>query len=382
MKLVTYRSSAASEGRLGAIHDGLIIDVEALGTVVGEDFPATMLDLIDQGPDALAALARAIAETDGSRPAGISLAQENARLLAPIPRPRKNIFGIGLNYVEHVAESAKSLDTSADLPDKPVVFSKPPTSVIADGEPIQHNAAMTQMLDWEVELGVIIGKRATRIAKDDAMSHVFGYTVINDISARDNRRAGQWIFSKGQDSYCPMGPAIVTADEVADPHDLTLWLKKNGEEKQRSNTQAPAVRHPDADRRHFLGHHPGARRHHRHRNPGRRRRRPGPTGMDVARRRDRMRCRRNWRSAQSRHQDRGLSRGEFLQDRADRSIVEPDDGARDPRDAARPRNHPAGTLLVPFQPDADEEGHPPRNWPRWTATATVARWNSAMPMSM
>ncbi|WP_264214756.1 fumarylacetoacetate hydrolase family protein [Leisingera thetidis] len=237
MKLVTYRSSAASEGRLGAIHDGLIIDVEALGTVVGEDFPATMLDLIDQGPDALAALARAIAETDGSRPAGISLAQENARLLAPIPRPRKNIFGIGLNYVEHVAESAKSLDTSADLPDKPVVFSKPPTSVIADGEPIQHNAAMTQMLDWEVELGVIIGKRATRIAKDDAMSHVFGYTVINDISARDNRRAGQWIFSKGQDSYCPMGPAIVTADEVADPHDLTLWLKKNGEEKQRSNTK-------------------------------------------------------------------------------------------------------------------------------------------------
>ena len=84
---------------------------------------------------------------------------------------------------------------------------------------------------------MIIGKRATRIAKDDAMSHVFGYSVINDISARDNRRAGQWIFSKGQDTYCPFGPAIITADDVADPHNLDLWLTKNGEEKQRSNTK-------------------------------------------------------------------------------------------------------------------------------------------------
>jgi 2-keto-4-pentenoate hydratase/2-oxohepta-3-ene-1,7-dioic acid hydratase in catechol pathway len=237
MKLVTYRIAADSPGRLGVVHDGLIIDVVALGTVVGEDFPGSMLELIDQGPDALTALRRAIDETDGIRPAGISVFEENARLLAPIPRPRKNVIGIGLNYVEHVAESAQSLDTSADLPDKPVVFTKPSTAVIANGEPIQHNADMTQQLDWEVELGVIIGKRATRISKDDAMSHVFGYTVINDVSARDNRRAGQWIFSKGQDSYCPMGPSIVTADDVDDPHDLTLWLKKNGVEKQRSNTK-------------------------------------------------------------------------------------------------------------------------------------------------
>jgi len=237
MKLVTYRDTAAGEGRLGVVQDGLVIDVELLGDAVGENLPASMLELIDLGPDAQAAITRALAQTEGGRPAGIAVPEENVRLLAPIPRPRKNIFGIGLNYVEHVAESAKSLDTSVDLPDKPVVFSKPPTSVIADGEPIQHNAAMTQMLDWEVELAVIIGKRATRISKDDAMSHVFGYSVINDISARDNRRAGQWIFSKGQDSYCPFGPAIVTADDVADPHNLGLWLTKNGVEKQRSNTQ-------------------------------------------------------------------------------------------------------------------------------------------------
>lgn len=237
MKLVTYRDGADGEGRLGVVQDGLVVDVELLGDAVGEALPSTMLDLIDLGPDAQAAITRALAETDGKRPAGIAVHEDNVRLLAPIPRPRKNIFGIGLNYVEHVAESAKSLDTSKDLPKEPVVFSKPPTSVIANGEAIQHNASMTQMLDWEVELAVIIGKRATRIAKDDAMSHVFGYSVINDVSARDNRRAGQWIFSKGQDTYCPFGPAIITADDVADPHNLDLWLTKNGEEKQRSNTK-------------------------------------------------------------------------------------------------------------------------------------------------
>lgn len=237
MKLVTYRGHVSAEGRLGVVQDGLVIDVEGLGEAVGEVFADSMLELIDQGPDALAALRSALKETDGARPPGIAVPLENVRLLAPIPRPRKNIFGIGLNYVEHVAESAKSLDTSKDLPKQPVVFSKPPTAVIADGEGIQHNAAMTQQLDWEVELAVIIGKRATRIGKDDAMSHVFGYSVINDVSARDNRRAGQWIFSKGQDTYCPFGPMIVTADEIADPHNLDLWLKKNGEEKQRSNTK-------------------------------------------------------------------------------------------------------------------------------------------------
>lgn len=237
MRLVTYRASTDGEGRLGVEREGQIVDVGRLGQVVGETFPADMLGLIEKGPDALAALERALKTTDGTRPTGIAVPLENVRLLAPIPRPRKNIFGIGLNYVEHVAESAKSLDTSKDLPEKPVVFSKPPTSVIAHGDPIQHNAAMTRQLDWEVELAVIIGKRATRISKGEAMSHVFGYSVINDVSARDNRRAGQWIFSKGQDTYCPFGPVIVTADEIEDPHNLVLWLKKNGEEKQRSNTK-------------------------------------------------------------------------------------------------------------------------------------------------
>ena len=109
--------------------------------------------------------------------------------------------------------------------------------MIGTGDSIQHNSKMTQQLDWEVELAVIIGKKATRIDTKNAMDHVFGYSIMNDVSARDNRRAGQWIFSKGQDTFAPFGPCIVTADEITDPHNLNLWLKKNGVEKQRSNTK-------------------------------------------------------------------------------------------------------------------------------------------------
>ena len=150
---------------------------------------------------------------------------------------RHPVFGIGLNYVEHVAESARTLDTARDLPKQPVIFSKPPTAVIGPGEPIRHDAALTQQLDWEVELACIIGRTARRVAEADALSHVFGYSVMIDVSARDNRRAGQWIYSKGMDSFAPFGPCIVTADEIPDPQVLDLWLTKNGEEKQRSNTR-------------------------------------------------------------------------------------------------------------------------------------------------
>jgi 2-keto-4-pentenoate hydratase/2-oxohepta-3-ene-1,7-dioic acid hydratase in catechol pathway len=159
------------------------------------------------------------------------------KLLAPIPRPRKNIFGIGLNYVEHVAESNRSLNTSKDLPTEPVIFSKPPTSVIGPGDAIEHNKSITQQLDWEVELAVIVGTTCKRVAEANAMSHVFGYSVMIDISARDCRRAGQWIYSKGQDTFAPFGPCIVTSDEIPDPHNLDLWLTVNGITKQRSNTR-------------------------------------------------------------------------------------------------------------------------------------------------
>ena len=237
MKLVTYRASVEGAARLGVLVDGLVVDVGALAAAQGKLLPYTMLGLIDAGRAGLETLRDCLDTCAGRFPTGCATAMDNVKLLAPIPRPRKNIFGIGLNYVEHVAESAKSLDTSKDLPKQPVVFSKPPTTVIGPGDGIEHNKKITQQLDWEVELAVIIGTTARRVRKQDALNHVFGYSVMIDISARDNRRAGQWIFSKGQDTYAPFGPCIVTADEIPDPHVLDLWLTLNGVEKQRSNTR-------------------------------------------------------------------------------------------------------------------------------------------------
>ena len=236
MRFVTYRT-VETEPRLGLLHDGLVIDVEYFGDAIGQDLPSTMLDFIDLGPIGLRFLREAIDSATTADLIGTSLPEGNVSLLAPIPRPRKNIFGIGLNYTEHVAESARSLDTSKELPQQPVIFSKPPTAVAAWNDPIGHNAKVTQQLDWETELAVVIGSTARRVTEADALNHVFGYTVINDVSARDCRRAGQWIVSKGQDGFAPMGPCIVTPDEIGDPHDLNILTHVNGVEKQNSNTR-------------------------------------------------------------------------------------------------------------------------------------------------
>ncbi|MGO1074963.1 fumarylacetoacetate hydrolase family protein [Inquilinus sp. CA228] len=237
MRFVTYRASIDAAARLGVVEDDLVVDVAMIGGKAGSDLPSAILDFIDLGPPALAALKSALEVHRDRWPVGSAVPLVNVKLLAPIPRPRKNIFGIGLNYVEHVAESARTLDTSKDLPKQPVIFSKPPTTVIGPGEAIEHNSRITQQLDWEVELAVVMGRTARRVMEADALGFVFGYSVMIDISARDNRRAGQWIYSKGQDTYAPFGPCIVTADEIADPHDLDLWLTVNGETKQRSNTR-------------------------------------------------------------------------------------------------------------------------------------------------
>ncbi len=237
MRLVTYRASVEAPARLGFIDGDYVVDVAMLGDSLGLDLPDTMLDLIDLGPLAVTQLQDVVDQTRPSWPIGAALPLVNVKLLAPIPRPRKNIFGIGLNYVEHVAESSRTLDTSKDLPKQPVIFSKPPTTVIGPGDAIEHNKAITQQLDWEVELAAIIGRTAKRVEKDKALDYVFGYSVMIDVSARDCRRAGQWIYSKGMDTYGPFGPCIVTADEIPDPQALDLWLTVNGVIKQKSNTK-------------------------------------------------------------------------------------------------------------------------------------------------
>src|SRR5690606_29779136 len=131
----------------------------------------------------------------------ISYSLNEVEILAPIEKPRKNIIGIGLNYTEHVAESARTLDTTGKLPQKPIIFSKPPTTVTATNTNVLLSRNLTNQLDWEVELAVVMGKKGKYVAKENALDYVFGYTIINDISARDCRREGQWIVSKGQDTF-------------------------------------------------------------------------------------------------------------------------------------------------------------------------------------
>ncbi|RXR22999.1 fumarylacetoacetate hydrolase family protein [Flavobacterium stagni] len=236
MKLLTY-THQDNEARLGFLFNNLVIDMEDFGEVANFPLPDDMLDLIDMGIEVIDEINDLIADTPDEFITKIGVPFEEVTLLAPIPRPRKNIIGIGLNYTEHVAESARTLDTTGKLPQKPIIFSKPPTTVTATNTEVIKNTKLTSQLDWEVELAVVIGKTGKYVPKAEAMDYVFGYTVINDISARDCRREGQWIVSKGQDTFAPMGPILVTKDEIENPHNLNLSLKVNGIEKQNSNTK-------------------------------------------------------------------------------------------------------------------------------------------------
>ncbi|MGW2373038.1 fumarylacetoacetate hydrolase family protein [Kitasatospora sp. NPDC001683] len=230
MHLLTYCADGDDSPRLGArIGADRVADLTALASAAGVRLPGSLLELIRAGEPALATARELLGGAPDTRP----LAEVSLR--APL-RPGK-VVGVGLNYLEHVDESHRSLDTERELPDRPVLFGKPATAVTGPGQPILHNADLTKQLDWECELAVVIGEPAHRVSEQDALRHVFGYSIVNDISARDQRRSGQWFFSKGQDSYAPFGPVVVTADEIPDPQRLDLSLRVNGELRQNSNTR-------------------------------------------------------------------------------------------------------------------------------------------------
>ena len=169
-----------------------------------------------------------------------SLPLSEVRLLAPVPRPRRNIFCVGKNYHEHAAEFASSgFDSSAAkgaVPENPIVFSKVPECVVGPGEAVKIDSQVSTAIDYEAELAVIIGKGGRCIAKENALDHVWGYTIVNDVTSRDLQGLhSQWLIGKSQDSFCPMGPWAVTADEI-DLADTTVKCWINGELRQDSNT--------------------------------------------------------------------------------------------------------------------------------------------------
>lgn len=259
MKLVSYNHKA--ETRIGVQSNETIIDLLsarkelAEGKNYGSMMPPNLTDivsLLDRGEQALRAIRSLVLEvsrltSEGSdvslRRAGVILPLSQVRLNSPIPRPRKNIVCLGLNYHDHWAETLGR--RGEPLPSVPVFFTKSPTAVIGPYDDIVYPSA-TAELDYEVELAVVLGRSGKDISRDDASDFVAGYTILNDVSARDLQRThGQWFKSKSLDSFAPMGPYLITKDEIADPHDLDMELTLNGQPRQRSNTRNMIFKIPE-----------------------------------------------------------------------------------------------------------------------------------------
>ena len=226
--------------------DGSALALDALGDFGGHLPPAvaaafasgSLLAIIKAGPAAQEAAAHAAAAAEAGKLAAAVRPASAVRLRAPIPHPDKNVVCVGRNYAEHIAEGERAQNIKIGVTEHPVFFTKPATAVIGPGETIPIFPHLSTKIDYEVELAVVIGKAGRDIAPERAFEHVFGYTILNDVTARDiqRRHGGQFFKGKALDGSCPMGPWIVTADEIANPADLGIRLWVNGEQRQNSNT--------------------------------------------------------------------------------------------------------------------------------------------------
>jgi 2-keto-4-pentenoate hydratase/2-oxohepta-3-ene-1,7-dioic acid hydratase in catechol pathway len=223
MRYATFSLPSDPVLRLGAVRGDRIVEVTTA---------PSLLALIQQGPDGWKKAAQA-AESGSAASHAVS----GIRWHAPIPRTQKNIFCLGLNYAAHALESAKARGREPQLPTAPVFFTKAPTTINGPFDEVPVDREVTNQVDWEVELGVVIGTTGKNIPRDKALQHVFGYTVINDVSARELQASHmQWFKGKSLDGTCPMGPVVVTADEFGDPQAKSLQCRVNGVVKQDGHT--------------------------------------------------------------------------------------------------------------------------------------------------
>lgn len=245
MKLVSFSTGELPTPHLGIVRDDEVLDVDLAGRALQLLVPDQMLALIENYAHYKDALQTILNKADNRRftdvktftDVGAAHALNEVQLAAPIPQPRKNIMCLAVNYKEHAQETANVRGHSGETPQDPVFFTKATTTINSPYGEIIIDPAVSSEIDWEVELGVIIGKTGKNIRAEDALSYVFGYTVLNDITARDlQTRHKQFFKGKSLDGSCPIGPWIVTADEIADPHKLALSLRVNGQTKQDSNT--------------------------------------------------------------------------------------------------------------------------------------------------
>ena len=194
--------------------------------------------IIEGGAAAVGAVRKLVAEAESGDHTDARHAVKDIEFLAPIPTPRKNVFCVGRNYADHIAEGDKAQKQTVGVTEFPVYFTKPPTAVIGPGATIPIFPNLSECIDYEVELTLVIGKPGRNISRNDAFDHIFGYTIINDITARDiqRRHGGQYFKGKALDGSCPCGPWIVTADAIDDPHNLAISLSVNGETRQNGST--------------------------------------------------------------------------------------------------------------------------------------------------
>jgi 2,4-diketo-3-deoxy-L-fuconate hydrolase len=223
MKLVTYLDGHL---RVGAVVEDRVADLS-------EGFDSTQA-LIEGGESALEEARSLAAKADPAAEVA------EVELRAPIPQPRRNVFCMGWNYLTHFEEGrGRRNDQQEELPEYPTFFDKPTTAVIGPHDDIPFDPNFSEKMDYEAELAVVIGRAGRSIPAAEAMDHIFGYMLANDVTARDvqRRHGGQWLKGKGMDGSCPLGPWIVTSDEIADPQNLPIRCHVNGVEKQSSNTR-------------------------------------------------------------------------------------------------------------------------------------------------
>lgn len=234
MYFVTFAKD--NQQRLGVCEStkGPVLDLKAASEIYGGNggMPTTVLDVVRAGEDTVKRSRQLFKEAQDVE--DIWYQQSEVRLLAPITRPSKNIIAVGLNYGAHSLE----FTGNETLPDFPPVFTKAPTSVIGPEEAIECHAELTEQLDYEAELGIVIGKQGRDIPASDAEEYVFGYTIINDVTSRDlQKRTGQWFLGKSLDTFCPMGPYLAHKSVIEWPVALDIKSRVNGEIRQSSNTR-------------------------------------------------------------------------------------------------------------------------------------------------
>lgn len=226
MKIATITTGSGQ--RPAVVAEERILDVASAWELAGNGpAPKTVLDIVGNSTT-LAAL-RQVVEAAGAE---LWAPLAGAKLLAPIPQPAKNVFCVGRNYKLHIEEGARARNAPVEYPPVPEFFTKPPTAVIGPEAEIRL-PGNTQKLDYEVELAFVVGRTGRNISIEDALGHIFGFTVLNDVTARDLQKAhGQWFKGKALDATCPIGPWIVTADEFDVTRKHRLWLTVNGEKRQ------------------------------------------------------------------------------------------------------------------------------------------------------